>query len=235
MLPPAGKADSGSAGVPIQDGAVDMKGLASLAVAFVALGAAAGTYLVVSGFADRAGRELPVTGTFSGRDHEIGLIDPARPIPPVSVTLDDGTRADLSDLVKGKWTIAQLMFTACSTTCPIQGAIFQRADKLIAATGDKLQMLSISIDAAGDDAASMDRWLTSFEASPRWRGVVPDVGDLTRLADVLKGGTSGVDIHDTRVYFIDPAGNLRYATEDMPPAEIIAELVAEALAGPPRG
>ena len=80
-----------------------MKRFGGLAVALLALVAAGGALAVVSGVGT-ARRDLPVAGNFAGFDHEIGLINPARPIPPVDVTLEDGTRASLPDLLKGRWT-----------------------------------------------------------------------------------------------------------------------------------
>jgi protein SCO1/2 len=213
-------------------------GLISMKIRIAALSALLlGMVLAVLAFVfepfSSEGRQYPITGEFSSGRHEVGLISPSRPLPPIELTLDDGTKVNLVDFAKGRWTIAQLMFTSCSTTCPIQGAIFQQADKSITAGSDKIAMLSISIDPVGDSPESMARWLDSFDASQRWRGGIPDLNSLPLLAETLKGTGSGVDIHDTRVYFFEPSGSLIYATEDLPSADSIVRLVEEALRGPP--
>ncbi len=56
-----------------------------------------------------------------------GRLLPERTLPPVRLVLDDGTATDLAGETRGRWTVLQLMFAGCTSTCPIQGAIFQRA------------------------------------------------------------------------------------------------------------
>jgi protein SCO1/2 len=175
---------------------------------------------------------LPATRPLEGHEMRFGPIRPPRPLPDITVRMEDGTEASLATVLRGHWTMMHLMFTSCSTTCPIQGAVFERTQALIAGDRGKLELLSISIDPAGDSPSAMRRWLDSFEAGPQWRGVIPDIAGLPRLAETLNGTGDGVDVHDARVYFIDPSGQLVYTTEDMPSPEVLRSLSTEALAGP---
>jgi protein SCO1/2 len=207
-------------------------GVVGLALALVCLAGAGGAFWYATRLPPPA-PSLPAQRPLEGHEMRFGPIRPGRPMPAVTVTLEDGSQTTLPELVKGKWTMMQLMFTSCSTTCPIQGAIFERTQALTALDPDKLVLLSLSIDPIGDSPAGMKTWLQSFEAGPNWRGAIPDFAGMSQVALALNGTGDGVDVHDARVYFISPAGELVYATEDMPSPEVLDSLAREALAGPP--
>ena len=79
----------------------------------------------------------------------------------------------LQTLLKGHITAVQLMFTGCTATCPIQGAIFADAASQLATAGRELRLLSISIDPLGDDAQALTAWLQRYGAQPqRWGAAV---------------------------------------------------------------
>jgi protein SCO1 len=171
---------------------------------------------------------LPPAGTAESGRHSSGAIRPARPLPPTTVLLDSGETGEFKSLLADRWTLAQLIFTGCSTTCPIQGAIFSKAQADLKAASVDAQLLSISIDPLGDDAKSLTKWLDSFGRGPGWRAVVPPLDSLGPLLDVLGGRGKGVDVHDARVYLIDPNGDLRYITEEMPSSLLLVNLVKAA-------
>jgi protein SCO1/2 len=219
-------------GAPARGG----RGLIGLAAAVVCLAVAGTTFWTVtrtSPSATTPAPSLPAARPLEGHEMRFGPIRPVRPMPAATVTLDDGTEATLAEVLDGRWTLLQLMFTSCSTTCPIQGAIYQRLQDMIAADDGKVLLLSLSIDPAGDSARAMRSWLDTYEAGPNWRGVIPAIGDLDAISLTLNGAGEGVDVHDARIYFIDPDGNLVYASEDMAPPETLYSLSREALAGPP--
>jgi protein SCO1/2 len=211
----------------------DRRGILGLGVALVSLAVAGGTYWSVSATREGpAAPRVPASRPLEGHEMRFGPISPPKPLPAARVRLDDGSDAVLTDVLRGHWTMLQLMFTSCSTTCPIQGAVFQRVETMIAPDGGAFELMSLSIDPAGDSPSAMRSWLDGFEAGRYWRGAIPDIGDLDAIAAVLNGAGDGVDVHDARIYFIDPEGNLVYATEDMPAPEVLFSLSREALAGP---
>lgn len=155
-------------------------------------------------------------GTVQSGHLAFGPVRPARSLPSTPVLLNSGETRELGSLVAGRWTLVQLIFTGCSTTCPIQGAIFAKTQADFMAAGLDAQFLSISIDPLGDDANSLTKWLESLGSLPGWRAVVPPLESLGPLLDVLGGRGKGVDVHNARVYLLDPHGNLRYVTEELP-------------------
>jgi len=125
-------------------------------------------------------------------------------------------------VLRGRVTAVQLMFTGCSATCPIQGALFADAQQRLAHSDARLQLLSISIDPLGDDVNAMRAWLAKFGAeSARWNALLPRIQDVDRLLDFLRGRAAGVDRHTAQAFVFDRQARLVYRTEDMPePAEL---------------
>jgi protein SCO1/2 len=157
-------------------------------------------------------------------DH--GRIDPPVPMPDVTVRCADGRAASLAALVKGRATAVHLIFTGCSTVCPIQGAIFQRVQSLLtdqAARG--IQLLSLSIDPVGDSPAAMRSWLQRFDAHDGWIAVAPDPKDLDRLLELFGQGRNAVESHATVVNIVDRRGELVWRTRELPSAETIADIL----------
>lgn len=157
-----------------------------------------------------------------------GPVRPPRAMPDVALRLDDGSERRLSELLKGRFTYVQLMFAGCSTTCPLQGAIFAEAKRQLAAGGAEAQLLSISVDALGDGPKELGAWLARFEGGAGWRAGVPTLADLTLLLDALQGRGQDYDLHDARAYMIDPDGRLVFATEDLPAPAALVSLLKEA-------
>lgn len=160
---------------------------------------------------------------------------PPRSIPAWPVLTHLSVQTDLAALLRGRTTALQLMFTGCSATCPIQGALFAQAQHELLAQGVAAQLVSLSIDPLGDTPAALDGWLRQFSAAPGWLAAVPRLGDVDRIVDVLGSGgeprpKGSSDPHTGQVYIVDRRGELVYRTPSMPPVrQIIAilRLVAE--------
>lgn len=171
---------------------------------------------------------LPPVETVISGHRTSGPVLPPRPLPSMTVRLDNGESNELKSLLAGHWTLVQLMFTGCSTTCPIQGAVFSKVQDELKAANLDAQLLSISIDPLGDDPKALTKWLDSFGHGPSWRAAIPPNEGLGPLLDNLGGRGKGVDIHDARAYLIDPDGNLRFITVELPSSELLVNLVKTA-------
>lgn len=159
------------------------------------------------------------------RAHSVfGPVQPALPAPALSLQDMAGRSVALPSLLTGQVTAVQLMFTGCSATCPIQGAVFADAQARLAKAQADLRLLSVSIDPLGDDLAAMRAWLAKFGAQPgRWAGALPRAKDADALLDFLRGRAPGVDRHTAQAFVFDRRARLVFRTEDMPqPAELVA-------------
>ena len=159
-----------------------------------------------------------------------GAVDPPRPAPRAALTRHDGYKADLAALLRGRVTAMQLMFTGCSATCPIQGALFAAAEQQLAhetpgAGAMPMQLLSLSIDPLGDDAAALKAWRAKFGAGGLWSAAVPAMQDLDSLLDFLQGRQAGADRHTAQVYLFNRKAELVLRTVDFPPPREVVRLL----------
>jgi protein SCO1/2 len=155
-----------------------------------------------------------------------GPMRPPLPAPKLRLTREDGSAFDLPTQLRGRISAVQLMFTGCSATCPIQGALFAALAPMVAAQRE-MQLLSLSIDPLGDSPQALAAWRARFGAATNWQAAVPGVRDVDRLLDFLRGRAQGVDRHTAQIYLFDRQARLAYRTADMPPARFVADLMNE--------
>ena len=165
----------------------------------------------------------------------VGFVNPPQTPPAVPVLLHDGRQTSLAALFKGRVTALQLMFTTCSATCPIQGALFASIeDKLLTAKPPtpQAQLISLSIDPLGDGPAQLSKWLKGFGSGKAWLAASPSMNALDPFLDFLQGRAKTSDRHTGQVYFFDPRGQLVLRTIDFPPAEQVVQRLKELAARP---
>jgi protein SCO1/2 len=155
-----------------------------------------------------------------------GPVRPPQPVPWLSLTGEDGQRFELGTRLRGRITALQLMFTACSATCPIQGALFGAIAPMVADQRD-MQLLSLSIDPLGDSAPALRAWRRQFGSHDHWQAALPRIEDVDRVLDFLRGRAQGVDRHTAQIYLFDRQARLAYRTAEMPPARFVAGLMRE--------
>ena len=155
-----------------------------------------------------------------------GPLRPPQPVPSLTLTGEDGQRFELDARLRGRITALQLMFTGCSATCPIQGALFGALAPMVTGQRD-MQLLSLSIDPLGDSAPALRAWRLQFGAHANWQTALPRSDDVDRTLDFLRGRAQGVDRHTAQIYLFDRQSRLAYRTADMPPARFVAGLMNE--------
>lgn len=110
-------------------------------------------------------------------------------IPDVVLVDQDGRkRRFFSDLVKGKLVLMNAIYTDCPGTCPIQTRIFARAQQMLAERfGDRLQIISVSLDPVTDTPERLAAFAKKFDAGPGWvflTGPRPDVVRVLKAMDL---------------------------------------------------
>lgn len=157
-------------------------------------------------------------------DGDHGGINPPVSVPDLELMRHDGRKTTFFELVNKHVTAVQLMFTSCTTTCPIQGAIFARVQKLIPAERG-LQLASLSVDPTHDTPLVLNAWLRRFKARPGWIAAAPSAGDVEVLRDFSGRGRTPSDNHSTRIQIFNRRGQLVWRTAELPDAEEIASLL----------
>ncbi len=157
-----------------------------------------------------------------------GRVLPRLPAPSLGVTLHDGRKTDMATLLAGKATAMQLVFTTCSSTCPIQGALFAQVQaQCPSAMAPAVQLVSLSIDPLNDTPQALRAWLANFGAKPSWLAARPEPKHISAWVDFLIGKQSGPDPHTTQVFYFDARGRLALRTADFPKAETVVGQLQE--------
>lgn len=178
----------------------------------------------------------------AGAHGDAGPVRPPLPAPRLDFRWQDGSRSTLAERLQGRVTAVQTMFTACSATCPLQGALFaaiqglldaddggRDMDRRAAAPGRRqgrtLQLLSLSIDPMTDEPAELAAWLERFGAGPAWQAGAPALDQVDAMFDFLRARSDRLDRHTGQVYLFNDSAELILRSVDLPPAEQIAELM----------
>lgn len=172
-----------------------------------------------------------------------GPVVPARPIAPWQIVTHTGKTGKLNTLLEGRISAVQLMFTGCSATCPIQGAVFAQAQRLLSETkpaagagaAPAVQFVSLTIDPLGDDPRRLSAWLRGFDAAPNWWAGAPRIEDVDKLIGLLgRGGEPqpvGNDPHTGQVFIVNSRSELVHRTIGMAPAKTIVEALRMVASG----
>ncbi|MDR6856314.1 SCO family protein [Variovorax guangxiensis] len=159
-------------------------------------------------------------------DAAVGPVTPAVTAPALPLRRHDGAAPTLAAQLRGTPTAVQLMFTGCSTVCPIQGALFAALQAALPAERDAAaRLLSLSIDPLADDPAALSAWLRRFGAGPAWSAAAPAPAALDPMLSLFRGGVAAGDRHTGQVYVFDRQARLVWRTSELPPAaEVLAAL-----------
>jgi protein SCO1/2 len=157
--------------------------------------------------------------------HGHGRVSPPIAVPDIKVLRHDGVSTTLPRVLKGHATALQLMFTSCTTTCPIEAAIFARVQTMLPAMAvHGIQLLSLSIDPEYDTPRAMSAWLRRFHAGPNWVAAAPSVADVPKLNTIFGKSGDSAD-HSTQTQIMDRDGRLVWRTFELPrPDEIVLVL-----------
>ncbi len=180
--------------------------------------------LVLTGLAaGLALRSMPASAHGS-----IGPVKPPIRVPDIGVLSSDGFRGPLRELLLGRATALQLMFTKCKSICPIEAATFARTQEALAAhPSDGIQLLSLSIDPLTDTPDALRAWLDGLDARPGWTAASPAAADLERARQFFDGASSLGEDHSTAMSLINRAGLLVWRTNELPAPDEVVKLLTQ--------
>src|SRR5207248_6129272 len=104
----------------------------------------------------RADSDPGLPGTDLGRD----------PAPAFRLTDHRGVTVSLEDM-RGKPIVLAFLYTGCPDVCRLTGAGLRQTAELLGDDAGKVQLLAISVDPAGDDAAAVRRYLARYALAER--------------------------------------------------------------------
>jgi protein SCO1/2 len=159
------------------------------------------------------------------------LIDPARPLPPMAFTDQQGQPFGIEQM-RGHWSILFFGFTSCPDICPTTLALLSQVEKKLAdmPTEQRPHIVLVSVDAKRDTPERLAQYVKSF--SPTFSGIT--AGDQKAVEEfALKMGVPvaisplpddnyTVD-HSAAIFVVDPTGALRALSSTPHTVPVIAE------------
>jgi protein SCO1/2 len=108
-------------------------------------------------------------------------------IPNVALTTQDGKVVRLyDDLLKGKKVAINLMYTKCTSTCPLETAKLSQVKKILGdRVGKDVFFISISIDPEYDTPERLKAYSEKFHTGEGWTFVTGDENDIKLVARKL--------------------------------------------------
>lgn len=160
----------------------------------------------------------------------LGPVQPPLPVPSLPATLADGRRVDLRRWLPGKVTALQFMFTTCSSTCPLLGAVFASTQQQLRDLGRQdMRLLSVSVDVLGDSPQRLLEWLRKFGAGASWHAALPEANSSAAL-DALRTLGSGAaerDRHEAGILLFDEKGRLAYRLDELPDSRVLTQAMVQ--------
>ncbi len=107
--------------------------------------------------------------------------------PNVALTTQDGKVVRLyDDLLKGKKVAVNLIYTRCTSTCPLETAKLSQVKKILGdRVGKDVYFISISIDPEHDTPEVLKAYSEKFHAGEGWTFVTGDDNDIKLIARKL--------------------------------------------------
>lgn len=154
-----------------------------------------------------------------------GLVLPRVPAPNLPLIDTLGRSIGLSTQLRGKVSAVQLMFAGCSSTCPIQGAVFASVAQQVKAPD--VQLLSLTVDPLGDNPQALRNWLGRFGQHRLWTAGAPRMQDVDTLAEFLRGVPPKTGTHSSQVFMFDRQARLAFRTVELPSVEHLVGLLEQ--------
>ena len=137
--------------------------------------------------------------------------------PQSSLTTQDEKKLSLADL-RGKVLLVSFIFTTCNGSCPatthrmsqVQQALHQRGLD----TGDKVRLLSITLDPVRDSPEVLRRYQKLYDADPaNWTFLTGPPDDVHQVISAwgmwARSAPNGQLDHPSRVFLVDGRGRIR--------------------------
>jgi protein SCO1/2 len=169
--------------------------------------------------------------TFQG-----SLIDPPVEAHQFELTDVNGQPFQLRDL-DGQVVVMFFGYTSCPDVCPVTLSDFLRIRTQLGKEGDKVSFVFVTVDPERDDAERLKKYLANFDPA-----IIGLTGDREQLEPVwasygvyqakAEGGDADYYLvdHSSRIYVIDPDGNLMltylFGTENQVIAEDVRHIIS---------
>jgi protein SCO1/2 len=121
----------------------------------------------------------------------------------------DGRRVRFrSDVIADKFIFLSVMYTTCTTACPVTSAIFAQLQKRLGPrVGDDVRLVSLSVDPATDTPRRLKQQAKKFNAGPGWVWLTGGKRSMDIVLDGIGAYTTNFRDHPTVVLVGDGRTN----------------------------
>ncbi len=148
-------------------------------------------------------------------NHDFGAVTPVL-LPDLPAHRQDGSPVSLRQLLSGRRSALQFVFTECPTTCPLLASLFHRVDLALPSSDPTLQLITITVDPERDTPARLTEWLTPFHPSPRWTALRFSPPNLLTLLAAFNLKPGAPAAHTLQIFLTDPQGRYYSRTTALP-------------------
>ncbi|HKJ26041.1 MAG TPA: SCO family protein [Anaerolineales bacterium] len=158
------------------------------------------------------------------------LIDPAQPAPPLDLIDSKGRDFNLEDY-RGEVVLLFFGYTSCPDVCPSTLSDMKQVVAALGEAADDVQVVFVTVDPQRDTFKKLNSYLSLFnptflglsgteeDLEPAWNGY-----GVFREIDTESETAAGYLVnHSSRLYLIDPSGDLALTYSFGTPPEDIAK------------
>jgi protein SCO1 len=109
-----------------------------------------------------------------------------------------------SDVLKNKIVLINFVFTNCEQVCPMLTRTFAKVQAEVGRNlGERIHLISISVDAQRDTPTVLKRYATQFGAKPGWRFITGKKGNVDWIIHRLGQWNEVIEAHSPLIMVAD--------------------------------
>jgi len=153
------------------------------------------------------------------------VIEPAAPAPEITLIDQENTLFSL-DNQEGKVVLLFFGYTSCPDVCPATMVQFKQVRKTLGSDAENVRFVLVTVDPDVDTPEQMKAYLGAIDpALIGLTGSRPDLEAVWKDYGVFVEKSGAMVNHTSRIYLVDPEGNLSltYAF-DTPNEDLVADV-----------
>ncbi len=151
-------------------------------------------------------------------------------IPNITMFNQDGKRARVYDILKGKITVINFIYTSCTSVCQILTSNFRQLEKALDVIDkdSEVQLVSISIDPDTDTPARLRQYAEKQRIDlSRWTLLVSSLNSIEKLSRSLGFSNLDKSTHAPGVVIWDDIDKKWQRFVGITPAHILSKEIAK--------
>ena len=150
----------------------------------------------------------------------------------VKIALHDETLVDrdgksmrlVSDALGGKLAVISVMYTTCTTVCPVTTALLSHVQTALGdRLGNEVSLVSLTVDPATDTPERLDAYALKVGARSGWHWLTGPKDAVTRVLQGIDAYTSDFRAHPAMVLVGDPSSGKWTRYYGFPGAKTVVE------------